>query len=364
MKTKNKYISIFGIIAFTGAISPIKVTYEVYSTGKVFSEKEWVLGRTEDGRITSTIKNNRLGVTSSYGGKEFARGDIFDFYMDPDLEHKKFVKQGEKIGLLKSSDINRQLTQLEGELKVEKAMLGVYSTGQKSQIISEAANNVMLAKETFNIKKKLYDRTQKLFSDSLIAPQNFDIVYNEYEISRINLDVAQARLQAVSTGEKPEQLKFSTEKILSLENQIKNLRERIASLEIVSPFSGVMQHRRGGTVSFLVPVPAMEILANVIDTSRFIIVSPVQLKELKYISIGQKVSLRLYNADCIMEGTVDHIDNGIQIINGKQAVYVISSIDKKCGDFQSGILAQTSFQGDKLTLFQYASRFVKGLFYR
>lgn len=364
MKTKKKFLSIFGIIAVAGIMLPLRVTYEIYSTGKVFSEQEWVLGRTEDGRITSTIKNNLLGVTSSYGGKEFARGDIFDFYMDPELVHKKSIKKGDKIGMLSSSELQRQLTQLEGELKVEKALLKVFASGEKSQIVSEAKTNVLLAQENFSIKEKLLERTKKLYKDSLIAPQNYDIALNEYDVARISLEVAQARLMAVSSGEKPEQLKFSKEKIASLENQIATLRERKEALEIFAPFSGVLQHKRGGTVSYLVPVPTYEILANVIDTSHLIIISPVQLKELKYISLDQKVKVRLFNTDCEMEATVKHIDNGIQIINGKQAVYVISTIDNTCGEFLPGILAQASFQGDKLSLFGYATRFVKGLFYR
>src|SRR5690606_15560317 len=170
-KMKKKYISIFAVIAAAGILLPMRVTYEVYSTGKVFSEKEWTLGRTDDGRITSTIKNNRMGVTSSYGGKEFARGDVFDFYMNPELGQKKYIKKGDKIGLLNSNDLLRQLTELEGQLMVEKAMLKVYATGEKSQTVAEAETNVVLARESFKIQKKLLERKKKLFDDSLIAPQ-------------------------------------------------------------------------------------------------------------------------------------------------------------------------------------------------
>jgi multidrug efflux pump subunit AcrA (membrane-fusion protein) len=348
---------ILAVVVALIILLPFKFPYNIYSTGKVFSVKEWVLGRNSDGRITSTIKDNHLGVISSYGGKEFQRGDIFDFSIDADLPGKKYIKKGEKIGVLYSNDLLRQLVELEGALKVEKALLQVYATGQKPETVKEAETNLMLAKERLDIKKKLLERQKNLFEDSLISPQEYDLVFNEYEMSRINFELAQARIQTLSTGEKPEQLKLSYEKILSLENQVKALKERKDALEITAPFSGLVLRKKGGTID-------MEVLAKVVDTSSFIVITPIQLKELKYISMDQKITLKLFNSDCEMEGTVTQIDNAIQVINGKQAVYITAVIDKKCPDMLPGIFAQTVLDGGQLTILGYIKRFIEGLFYR
>lgn len=357
MKVTKKHISIFAIIAATGLILPIKVDYKIYSTGKIFSGKEWILERNSEGHITSTIKDNLQGVISFYGNKEVQRGDVYDFQMEPEILTKKFIAQGEKIGSLQSNNLERLIVELEGQLQVEKALLGVYSTGEKTEMVAEAQTNLNLAKEKFEIQKKLIERKKKLFSDSLIAPQEYDLAMNEYEVSKINYELAQARVQTISTGEKPQQLKYSMEKIASLENQIKTLRAKVNALAISSPFSGLMVRKKTNS-------NMLEILANVVDTSTYIVIAPVQLKELKYMNIGGKCFLRPLSSDCIMEATITHIDNGIQVVNGKQAVYVTAMIEKRCPEILPGIIAQISFSCGKLTILEYIERFFKGLFYR
>ncbi len=80
--------------------------------------------------------------------------------------------------------------------------------------------------------------------------------------------------------------------------------------------------------------------------------------------MDQKMILKLFNSDCEMEATVTQIDNAIQVINGKQAVYVTAIINKKCPDMLPGIFAQTVLDGGQLTILGYIKRFLEGLFYR
>lgn len=364
MKIKKKHVSIFAVVALLGIIMPLKVDYKVYTTGKVFAEKEWTLCKTEDGRITSTIKDNQLGVIRSYGGKEFSRGDVFDFYVDSEILDSKYVKKGEKIGGFHSNDLERMLVELEGGLKVEKALLGVYSTGEKTQIVNEGEKALKLAREQFEIQKKLWERKKDLYDDSLIAPQEYEIALNAYETSKINYELAHASLSTISTGEKPEQIRYSREKIKSLENQIKNLKERLNGLKIIAPFAGMFVHKKPAPSIITTNTPFTETLVNLIDTSTFIIITPVQLKDLKYINVGTPLEIQLYNSDCMMHGEVSHIDNGIQVVNGKQAVYVTATIKQDCPETLPGIIAQTTFDCGELTVMEYLQRFVNGLFYR
>ncbi|GAL86427.1 hypothetical protein MYP_3656 [Sporocytophaga myxococcoides] len=357
MKKKFLYFGIALAIVLGVIYCPFKFTYIVYATGKVFPTYEWVLGRTYDGRITETIKNNQLGVISSYAGKEFQRGDVFDFYINPEINNKQFVERGETIGILNSTELMRQINQLKGEREVEKALLKVYSTGQKIQTIKEAETNLTLAKERFSIQDKLISRQADLFKDSLISPQQYDIAKNEYELSKINLTLAEAQLKTLSTGEKPEQIKFIIEKIENLTKQIASLESRKEALQIKAPFAGLIQRKKGGLSS-------VEVLANIVDTASYIIVTPVRIKEFKNLANGQKCVLKLFNSDCEMEATVCHIDNAIQIIGGKQAIYVTAKIDKKCPGVYPGIFAQTNLHCGQHTIIEYSKLLFQSLFYR
>lgn len=364
MKIKKKYLYIILPAVLIAAALPVKVPHKVYSTGRIFPKREWILGRTSDGRITSTIRDNQLGVISSYGGKEFKQGDVFDFDMDPQLARKRYVHQGERVGGVESSELKRMLAELEGQLKVENATLNVYSTGEKVQIVQEAQTSSVLAKEQLEIKKKLLARKKKLYEDSLIAPQDYDLALNEYETARISYELARARFNTVSTGEKPEQLRLSRQRIVSLQSQILTLKERLKSLEIRAPFSGLLLYKKAVPSLTQTNTPYVDILADVADTSEYIVVTPVQLKDARYLQEGQVIMVRPFNSDREIQAEVSNIDNVIQIVNGKQAMFVTGVVRNRESDLLPGIVAQTAVITGEVTVYEYLGRFFEGLFFR
>jgi multidrug efflux pump subunit AcrA (membrane-fusion protein) len=361
MKRKKIILHICIALVLISAILflPVKVPYIVYGTGKVFTVNEWSLGKTEDGRITSTLKNNQLGTISAFGGREFQKGDVFDFFLDQSIVKKRYVKKGEKLGELRSNELQRLLVQLEGELSIERASLEVFKTGEKIQTVNEAQKNLIYAKEQFNTQAKLISRKEKLFRDSLIPPQEYDVAMNDYMMAKIGVELAEARLNTITTGEKPEQIEFIKQKIRSLENQIGNLNDRLSSLTVVAPFDGVLLNKKGGSL-----LTTVEPLVNISDTSDYIIVTPIQLKEIQYLKIGQNVKIRLFNSTCTMKGHIVHVDNAIQVVSGKQAVYVTAKISRKCPELMPGIIAQANITTDRLSLWEYGSRMITGTFYR
>lgn len=362
-KKKLVYIST-GVIVLAMVLSlPVKFPYSVYGTGKVFAVNEWILGRTEDGRIVSTMKNNQYGVITSYGGKEFQQKDVYNFFLSDGFGKNRYVKKGEKIGYLESNELQTQLITMKGQLDVEKAFLKVTATGEKDQLVMEAANNLRLAGERLDIQRKLFERSKKLYEDSLIAAQEYELAYNNFQLAQIGVDVADAQLKNISTGDKPEQINFVKKRISSLENQISDLEGRLSSLTISAPFSGILQQSRKDPTMNL-EVNNLEPIVDLLDTSSYIIIVPIHAKDLRFVKEGDVADLELFSADCMMQATVANIDNGIQVIGGKQAAYVTAVIDKKCAGVMPGTLAQVVIQTDDLSPFQYLVRLSKGLFYR
>lgn len=362
-KKKLIYVST-GMVVLAMVLSlPVKFPYSVYGTGKVFAVNEWILGRTQDGRIISTMKNNQYGVITSYGGKEFTQKDVYNFFLNEDFGKNRYVKKGEKIGYLESNELQTQLITLKGQLDVEKALLRVSATGEKDQLVMEAANNLRLAGERLNIQNKLFQRSQKLYEDSLISAQEYELAMNNFQLAQIGVEVADAQLKTISSGEKPEQLNFVRKRISSLESQIANLEERLASLTISAPFSGILQQSRKDP-AVNVEVNNVEPIVDLLDTSSYIVILPIHAKDLVFVKEGQIAELELFSAGCVMTAIVTNIDNGVQIIGGKQAAYVTAVIDKKCPGVMPGTIAQVIIDTDELTPLQYLGRLTKSLFYR
>lgn len=337
-------------------ILPINITYKVYATGKIFPVNEWMLTRNIDGRISSATKNNELDVISNYSGR-YQSGDVFDFYMEPAIMQKTFIQKGEVLGHLYSKILSTELVNLQGQLEIEKASLNVISTGQKPEIIAEAKTNLVLAKEKYLTQKKVVDRNIKLNRDSLLPTQQLEVSKDALELSRIGILMAEAQLQKLTSGDKEEELELNRQKIYSIESQINELKKRMDNFNIVSPFSGLVQQKKG-------TVTTEEVLMDLLDTTEYIAIAPIPLREVSYIKTGSVVSLRLFNSDEELQARVTRMDNVIQLVGGKQAIYATFKIIKKTVHPQPGIFAKATIICDEISLWDYTRRVLGDIFYK
>jgi hypothetical protein len=349
MKKKVLFISIFLLLVLLLRFVPFKVHYTIYATGKVFSLSEWTLGRTTDGRIISTLKNNEFDQISNYGGREFLRGDLFDFTVDPLFSEKNYIQKGDLIARLYSNEIGYQLTKLEADLAVEEANYNVFATGEKPEVIKEAEENKKLAIEKYDIQKKLFDRKLKLYRDSLISRQDYEMAQNGLEVCKIGVELSQAQLLKLNSGDKKQQLEYVQSKIAALQTQISLLKKRMEQFEVRAPFGGMLQHKKGA-------LSTVDVIANILDTSTYVIITPVQYKEIPYMQVGCPTEFQMFHTNNFMTGKVTRVDNVIQVVGGRQSVYVTSRIDKKLNGVLPGLLTQTSIDCGEITLWDYFKR--------
>lgn len=357
-KQKKIYVYTTLIIVVIVLLLPVKIPYTVYGTGKIFARQQWMLGKTSDGEIITTIKNNQLSTITSYGYKEFQQRDVFNFSLKKGIENRKTLEKGEVVAEIHSTELERQLIDLRGQLKVAKAQLRVNSTGQKPEEVIEAETNLQLAEEKFNVQQKLFNRSKNLYEDSLISKQEFELAQNEFELAHLGRDLAEANLISIKTGEKPEEVMYAKAQIDALENNIENLEKRLEDMTVRAPFSGLMRYKKGTTMAETKP------LVNLLDTSSYVITIPIKAKNLHYVKKGQKMTLEMFSGECEMTATVSNIDNSVQIANGKQVAYVTAVIEDRCPDLMPGLLAQAVIDADELTPFEYLKRMATGLFYR
>ncbi len=356
--SKKYIIYIILIAAVCGLfLLPIKITYKIYATGKVFPVNEWMLSRSIDGRIASMTKNNELDIISNYSGREFQSGDVFDFYMEPAVMQKNYIQKDEVLGHLYSKTLQTELVKLQGLLDIEKASLGVISTGQKPEIIQEARTNLNLAREKYTTQKKVVERNIKLQHDSLLSAQQLDVSKDALELSYIGIQIAEAQLQKLVTGDKQEILELNRQKIYSIENQIKELKQRMDNFNIKAPFGGLVQQKKG-TIS------TIEVLMDLLDTAEYIAIAPIPLREVSYLKIGSAVMLKLFNSDEILQAKVTRMDNVIQLVGGKQAIYATFRIIKSSVHPQPGIFAKATIITDEISLWDYMNRVLGDIFYK
>lgn len=356
MQKKYIILSILLSVILIVRFLPLKFPYKVYATGKVFASKEWSLGRNADGQILSTMRDNLLDRISSYGGREFYSGDFFDFKLQPEFNERKFVKANEAIGYIYSSELAIQLNRLETELNNAIAENAVDATGEKPSVMAEAQTAWNQSVEKYKNAQRLFKRTERLYQDSLISRQEYEVASNNVQIMKIDAELAEARYKKLGTGDKASQLEFNQTRIQSLRSQINLLRKKMESFEIKAPISGLIQQKKG---QLTIP----ENLITVLDTSELLVIAPVMYKESLYLQKGNLVNCFLYHNSTNVTGEIVHIDNVIQVVGGRQAVYVTSKLQKNSG-LIPGVFTQTSVHSADITLWEHAKRIFGNILYR
>ncbi len=322
----------------------VKIPYTIKSKALFMPAAEFNLVRTSDGNLISSFKDNIKGVVRSYGITEFQRGDVVQFLLNPKISDRKYVQVGDTIGWIVSNEEQRKLIQLKGELSIMKAEMDFFTTGQKPEDIKTAKEQLELAKEQLDIQKKLLKRSTSLFKDSIIPQQEYDIEINKLNVKEIELGIAEARYLSISTGEKKEQARLVAARIANIESQISQVSQRLAYFTFTTPMAGMVMLQREN-----------EIGENVIaigDTSNWVGVIPVQLKERDYLKLNDTIDF------VESKGTIVGIDNSIKIIDRRQAFYV-TGLWPFNEELLSGTMAEVVISCPEISVKDYLLRIFK-----
>jgi len=88
---------------------PVDVSYSVDTVGQIWPAREWQLVRDPAGRLSGALYDRINGVTESYSVTQFEREDAMDFRLRPDALQAGYVAEGDTIGEINSTVLNRQL---------------------------------------------------------------------------------------------------------------------------------------------------------------------------------------------------------------------------------------------------------------
>lgn len=329
------------------AVKDIDFKFNINTTGVVLSSKEWTLARTIDGNLISSFKDNVLGSTNSFNVTEFSRGDVVEFRLNPNIGDREFIHKGDTIGTIYSNEEQRKLNQLHGELAVLESELLFSTTGRKPEDVLVASEKLKLATQDFETEKKLYERNLKLYEDSIISRQQFEIIANNYKLKEFQKQIADAEFHSATTGEKPEQELLIKSKIRLIKDQIDKMQERLDYFVITSPVDGMIMKN---TNRF-----SDEILLKVLDNSKFVVIAPVNIQDRKYIKKGNGVILRSNLGDIIGKGEIVSLDNIIQIVNSRQAFFT-KSVLYETNDVILGELGDIEINTGEVNLSEYSKR--------
>jgi hypothetical protein len=326
-------------------ILPLKFEYKLKVQGKLLPEKEWIISKGTDGRLTTLLTNYKTGLNQSYDVTLFDRGDAIQFEFNSKLHSSASVKQNDTIAFVYSNEIERQIENLKGQIITAKASLYLNLTGEKEAVIDEVKNSLMYAIKQAEEQKKIVGRLKSLYERGLTSQEEYEIAKGTYDLFEINISIAKSRLVSVETGTKPEQLEFIKSQIIALEKELSVLKKRFEGFTLLSPISGIINR-----------ITNSDTLMIISDTTEFVLISPIRIQDKKFVTPQQKIDIYLNGKKQSLNTKIAEINHNTQIVQGIQIVTATSFIDGKTNDMIPGLLADCYIYTGSLTPFNFLLR--------
>lgn len=359
MKIKRITFWLILFIILSGAylaIQYITIRYPLTGQGIVYAGYEWTLGKTIDGNLINSLRDNFNNSVTQYRVNEFQRGDIAEFKLQGEILSKDFISSGDTVGFIHSGNDVSRLLELEGELLSQQKLLDFYASGEKPEEIQAAYDRMILARQQFENQEKIFNRNKALFERGHISEEEFELSQTDYQISYQNYLIAKSEHESLQSGAKPEQLELIRANIRSLEQNIGHLKSLIDEFNIISPISGKIIRKQGNT-------PEFEVILRIADTSSLVVIIPMELYNIPYLEQGQTVHVISPINGTKIPATIKSFDNSTHNINQSQYVFVSVIIDS---DDALGIMpdmrVEVSLRSDPVNLIEYARRFMNEVY--
>lgn len=334
------------ILAVVIYFLPVNLPLNLSARAKILPASEWIVARNDNGQIFTRLFDNRSGLSKNYSVSNFERGDDVRLIFRSDLKINSFVTTKDTIAKLYSNEIERQLTALKGSLEVAKASLKLNQTGDKASLVKMAEEQLAFQKKNAEEQRKILFRQEQLYQKKLISQEEYEISKGTAELNDLQIAIANANLETVRTGEKTEQIDFINSQIKSFENEIAILEKRTADFNIVPAIDG--------TISKLSIGDTLLIIQN---TDDYFLMIPVNLKNQKYISIGEQVSFYSGADQTEFYGKIISINNSVEYLLGEPVIIVTAEIKNDNQPLNTGLITECEIHCGNMSIADHIKRF-------
>jgi hypothetical protein len=334
-------------LLIAAAFAPIKVPYTLESVAKVLPARQWILTRGADGALTVTLHDHRSGLLEEAEGYQFDRGDLVQMEFNAADSLRHFAREGEILAAITSNRLEEQLTALKNQLRVEKANLGVVSTGEKQELIRQLTEEVRLAEENLKLQKKMYDRGKVLYEEGVIALSEFEQVENAHDAAILAVRVAREALEVGNTGEKVETVTLANEQIEALQQQIAFFEDKQRRYLLHAPFDGSVRSE--------ITLEGDRILLE--DTAASILLIPLRLKDARYVEAGQEIVVKLPDREQEFASSVLNVGAQVQLLGSEQVVVVKALTREK--ELPGGVPMRCRIDCGKVRISEFLKRSVQ-----
>ncbi|MCK9426187.1 MAG: hypothetical protein M0Q21_09125 [Ignavibacteriaceae bacterium] len=352
MKKKNERKVIVGVVLFCVVVfslfmSGIKVSHSLNIFAEVHPLQKWQIVKGTDGQLTSALMDYETGFSNAFGVTQFQRGESMVFSFAEWMKNKKEIKAGDSIGIIRSSDVEERIVQLEGALTVAKAEFEANRTGEKKPLITEAKNRLEFAGAKLGQKKDTFQRNEQLYKKGFLPQESYETDLWEIKQLEIEISIYQSQLEAITSGLKPETLKLLESKATALSNELDELKKRSKNFIVVSPIDGIVNR------SF-----SPDTILSIINFDKVVMNVPLKIAYRNTLKEGESISVRFENYSEAFQGRLLSLSKEVKMLNYEQVIVAAILINNSEKQLLPGMITQGTIKLGTISIWDYLTSYI------
>ncbi|MBC7774558.1 MAG: hypothetical protein H7246_03900 [Phycisphaerae bacterium] len=284
---------------------PMQVPYAAQSIGRVLPAQEWRLVQDQTGRLTSVVRDHKQGIAQQIDAFQFEQGDFSGIKIE--IPAGAFVAMGDTVVRMYSIRQREEIQQIEGELSLFTAQLQSDKTGDKPPIVQEAENKLHFAQQDLVLKENFYHLKKKLKDDGLIATTEFQTAENDWNLAKIQVEIAKKTLETVGTGLKTESVGITEAQLKGLRNRLNILKQKGLAFVIRAPFSG-----------WVVASALPEELLTFQRADEYVVQIPVRVEQLRYLKPDVIIQVTDVQTGHVFTGRYGALGSKVEVLDNRQ----------------------------------------------
>ncbi|MFZ5647973.1 MAG: HlyD family secretion protein [Bacillota bacterium] len=148
------------------------------------------------------------------------------------------VKKGDLLAEQDDRDLAAQYQQQLANLKAAEAKLSLARAGARREDISQAEENVNIARLTYEQAKSNYERYAALYDQGALARVEKEKAENDYRLAEAKFNQAREQLNALKAGSRPEDILSAESQVESARAQLQIAKNNLDSAKLVAPDDG------------------------------------------------------------------------------------------------------------------------------
>lgn len=344
-------LAVLLVVVVAALYVPVLLPYDLVSVGSVTPSEEWKLTQDGAGNLVATHQNFRTGIVERMGSWQFSRGDLAGMEVTARPDSFQWVPAGDTVVRLYSALIQREMLDLETQIRVLEAQRSDLTTGEKVETVEEAEARLRYAQEALTLAEKQFAVGERLFKEGVTPELEYKTLLNNRDLARIAVETAQKTLRVVSTGVKPQTVQVNDSQVEALRRRLAQLRAQSGGYFITAPFAGVVAPVAPLTTEILVLQRVDECIVQI----------PVKVEEMRFIGDSTRIEIIDPISGKVYQATLLQKMPQTQVLSGRSVGFVQASIrSTHPGErIALGIAAQCSIHCGSLNQRDYLKRVLR-----